>query len=166
MKIAHVIPLLSALLFLGCEKKIESQKPVSVQSPPIELGEIPDALAKDFSHLLGDRFIKIGKVSFDSKLNVYHAELFYKEDAKPMESRYVLEFAPGNREHQTNLTSYRAELPENIFGKLNQRYVYIDALLNKSKNDQQAGTGQPATSPESKLEGGDKPQPEAEGGTR
>lgn len=28
---------------------------------------------------------------------------------------------------------------------------------------EQVGTGQPATRPESKLEGGDKPQPEVEG---
>jgi hypothetical protein len=31
---------------------------------------------------------------------------------------------------------------------------------------EQAGTGQPATRPESKSEGGDKPQPEAEGRSR
>lgn len=31
---------------------------------------------------------------------------------------------------------------------------------------EQAGTGQPATRPESKSEGSDKPQPEAEGGSR
>jgi hypothetical protein len=30
----------------------------------------------------------------------------------------------------------------------------------------QGGTGQPATRPESKSEGGDKPQPEAEGRSR
>ena len=36
---------------------------------------------------------------------------------------------------------------------------------NKKKAEQ-AGTGQPATRPESKSEGGDKPQPEAEGRSR
>jgi hypothetical protein len=35
-------------------------------------------------------------------------------------------------------------------------------LERQSKNVQQAGTGQPATRPESKSEGNDKPQPEAE----
>jgi hypothetical protein len=34
------------------------------------------------------------------------------------------------------------------------------------KNKEQAGTGQPATRPESKSEDGDKPQPEAEGRSR
>ncbi len=34
------------------------------------------------------------------------------------------------------------------------------------KNAEQAGAGQPATQPESKSEGGDKPQPEAEGRSR
>jgi hypothetical protein len=34
------------------------------------------------------------------------------------------------------------------------------------KKAEQAGTGQPATRPESKSEGGDKPQPEAEGRSR
>ena len=36
----------------------------------------------------------------------------------------------------------------------------------KSKAGEQAGTGQPATRPESKSEGGDKSQPEAEGRSR
>ena len=36
----------------------------------------------------------------------------------------------------------------------------------KSKEAEQAGTGQPATRPESKSEGGDKSQPEAEGRSR
>jgi hypothetical protein len=35
-----------------------------------------------------------------------------------------------------------------------------------AKEAEQGGTGQPATSPESKSEGGDKPQPEAEGRSR
>ena len=38
-------------------------------------------------------------------------------------------------------------------------------LLNL-KEAEQAGTGQPATRPESKSEGGDKPQPESEGRSR
>ena len=37
---------------------------------------------------------------------------------------------------------------------------------NISTEAEQAGTGQPATRPESKSEGGDKPQPEAEGRSR
>jgi hypothetical protein len=36
----------------------------------------------------------------------------------------------------------------------------------KRMEGEQAGTGQPATRPESKSEGGDKPQPEAEGRSR
>jgi hypothetical protein len=37
--------------------------------------------------------------------------------------------------------------------------------LDKTKAEQ-GGTGQPATRPESKSEGGDKPQPESEGRSR
>jgi hypothetical protein len=37
---------------------------------------------------------------------------------------------------------------------------------SEKQQAQQAGTGQPATRPESKWEGGDKPQPEAEGRSR
>jgi mannitol operon repressor len=36
----------------------------------------------------------------------------------------------------------------------------------RTENAEQAGTGQPATRPESKSEGGDKPEPEAEGRSR
>jgi hypothetical protein len=42
-----------------------------------------------------------------------------------------------------------------------------DAYIQQQmKTAEQAGTGQPATRPESKSEGGDKPQPEAEGRSR
>jgi hypothetical protein len=45
---------------------------------------------------------------------------------------------------------------------------HMKALTIRLKNEEaeQAGTGQPATRPESKSEGGDKPQPEAEGRSR
>lgn len=39
-------------------------------------------------------------------------------------------------------------------------------VVTPAKQDEQAGTGQPATRPESKPEGGDKPQPESEGRSR
>lgn len=39
-------------------------------------------------------------------------------------------------------------------------------IENKPKKAEQAGTEQPATRPESKSEGGDKPQPESEGRSR
>lgn len=43
----------------------------------------------------------------------------------------------------------------------------LTARLNEiTKEAEQAGTGQPATRPESKLEGGDKPQAESEGRSR
>ena len=41
-----------------------------------------------------------------------------------------------------------------------------DRNAPNKKAAEQAGTGQPATRPESKSEGGDKPQPEAEGRSR
>jgi hypothetical protein len=39
-------------------------------------------------------------------------------------------------------------------------------VVQENKEAEQAGTGQPATRPESKSEGGDKPEPEAEGRSR
>ena len=41
-----------------------------------------------------------------------------------------------------------------------------DEFLEPTKEGEQAGAGQPATRPESKSEGSDKPQPEAEGRSR
>jgi hypothetical protein len=43
-------------------------------------------------------------------------------------------------------------------------WLIVEPIANEEA--QQASTGQPATLPESKLEGGDKPQPEAEGRSR
>jgi hypothetical protein len=40
------------------------------------------------------------------------------------------------------------------------------ATKNRKKTGEQAGTGQPAPRPESKSEGGEKPQPESEGRSR
>jgi hypothetical protein len=48
---------------------------------------------------------------------------------------------------------------------LERRYVEIH-LASQSKDSAEAGTGQPATRPESKSEGSDKPQPESEGRSR
>jgi hypothetical protein len=42
----------------------------------------------------------------------------------------------------------------------------FDNVSDATKESEQDGTGQPATRPESKSEGGDKPQPEAEGRSR
>ena len=39
-------------------------------------------------------------------------------------------------------------------------------IADEKRQAEQAGSGQPATRPESKSEGGDKPQPEAEGRSR
>jgi len=44
--------------------------------------------------------------------------------------------------------------------------LMVKTPLFPKKTAEQAGTGQPATRPESKSEGGDKPQPEAEGRSR
>ena len=46
-----------------------------------------------------------------------------------------------------------------------QCYFLIERVEKKKKSEQ-GGTGQPATRPESKSEGGTKPQPEAEGRSR
>ncbi len=49
---------------------------------------------------------------------------------------------------------------------MNGREDMLQAFYVRQKSAEQAGTGQPATRPESKSEGGDKPQPEAEGRSR
>jgi hypothetical protein len=58
-----------------------------------------------------------------------------------------------------------AKYPEESFksiGKLMKQAGYTGRPTEKAKAEQ-AGTGQPATQPVVELEGGDKPQPEAEG---
>jgi len=45
-------------------------------------------------------------------------------------------------------------------------YILIGSGLFGNQEGEHAGTGQPATRSESKSEGGDKPQPEAEGRSR
>ena len=44
--------------------------------------------------------------------------------------------------------------------------LQADMIATEAKNAEQAGAGQPATRPQSKAEGGDKPQPESEGRSR
>jgi hypothetical protein len=46
------------------------------------------------------------------------------------------------------------------------RFKFVKQDVEHEPHAEQAGTGQPATRPESKSEGGDKPQPEAEGRSR
>ena len=50
--------------------------------------------------------------------------------------------------------------------KLLERIRKNNDLIPKSERSEQGGSGQPATRPESKSEGSDKPQPEAEGRSR
>ena len=56
-------------------------------------------------------------------------------------------------------------------GELNKERSDLQTLVDSynyylQQQAEQDGTGQPATRPESKSEGGDKPQPEAEGSSR
>jgi hypothetical protein len=51
-------------------------------------------------------------------------------------------------------------------GKVTTTVSSLFVLLQSKKDGEQAGTEQPATRPESKSEGSDKPQPEAEGRSR
>jgi len=58
--------------------------------------------------------------------------------------------------HPANMDSY----------EINLEKVEMKRVPPENKKAEQAGTGQPATSSESKPEGGDKPQPESEGRSR
>jgi len=53
-----------------------------------------------------------------------------------------------------------------VFKSRKNALSVVTRLLVAEKPAEQAGTGQPATRAESKSEGGDKPQPEAEGRSR
>ena len=53
-----------------------------------------------------------------------------------------------------------------IPNRIPMNHRQLIAVGEITKTAEQAGTGQPATRPESKSEGGDKPQPEAEGRSR
>ena len=52
------------------------------------------------------------------------------------------------------------------FGFVRRGSKTLSAPTEMDQEAQQAGAGQPATRPESKSEGGDKPQPESEGRSR
>jgi hypothetical protein len=60
----------------------------------------------------------------------------------------------------------RYKVPNERKEKLHRKLLDFRLQYRGKKDAQQAGTGQPATRPESKSEGGDKPQPEAEGRSR
>jgi hypothetical protein len=63
-----------------------------------------------------------------------------------------------------NTAKKQWELSTEVGGRF-KVHVY-DEQTGKPKEGEQAGTGQPATRPESKSEGSDKPQPESEGRSR
>ena len=62
------------------------------------------------------------------------------------------------------LHKVRSMLGSVYFSDVDEAITFLNQ--RKTKFAEQAGTGQPATRPESKSEGSDKPQPEAEGRSR
>jgi hypothetical protein len=62
-----------------------------------------------------------------------------------------------------NLSFLRADILVKGIGSIP---IDLDGVPDEIQSGEQAGTGQPATRPESKSEGGEKPQPEAEGRSR
>ena len=55
---------------------------------------------------------------------------------------------------------------DSFFATIRQRQSQNPRLVKTIRAEQEDSSGQPATRPESKPEGGDKPQPEAEGRSR
>jgi hypothetical protein len=95
--------------------------------------------------------------------------------------KHLVALAKDKRQVTSYLACFTEELTlgqfaELLLSDLEARSMYIDALVpansvktlatHNAENAQQAGTEQPATRPQSKSEGGDKPQPEAEGRSR
>jgi hypothetical protein len=67
----------------------------------------------------------------------------------------------------SNLASPDKEIGLSVrIEKIADRHIYIVTIASIDWNAEQGSTGQPATRPESKPDGGDKPQPEAEGRSR
>ena len=62
--------------------------------------------------------------------------------------------------------AYPSDLPEWFDDIIKKNLAKMSAVESKEQEAEQAGAGQPATRPESKSEGSDKPQPEAEGRSR
>jgi hypothetical protein len=62
---------------------------------------------------------------------------------------------------------YREKVTEEIdYDQMRKQLPYLEAHKLHTKRAEQDGAGQPATRPESKSEGGDRPQPESEGRSR
>jgi len=72
---------------------------------------------------------------------------------------------------ESSLLGYTIENPKGVYTKLvkyDRKTPWLEWIAESFEKDdgEQAGAEQPATRPESKLEGSDKPQPESEGRSR
>jgi hypothetical protein len=68
-------------------------------------------------------------------------------------------------EDEVATAKMREQIAANIV-LIENRYVEISMANQDKESAEQAGSGQPATRSQSKSEGNDKPQPEAEGRSR
>jgi hypothetical protein len=102
--------------------------------------------------VLGDGLSSTGKIKITNIYTLTHNEAIGNKGDKI--ALVVQEDLFGSRLFSIHVINLRTA---------NTRQLY---RTGEWKDAEQAGTGQPATRPESKSEGGDKPQPESEGRSR
>ena len=129
-------------------------------------------LGHDFHNSSQDEFVELERSMLGTKIRVQVKAIKRKDGS------YWGQIIHPKREHQPGpWLIHMMNFREDFFGKMEDQAKYtiegvivedrMDygafwAYINKFEKVEQVGTGQPATRPESKSEGGDQPQPEAE----
>lgn len=129
-------------------------------------------LHKEFEGELGKTYIIVIPKDFISDMSLHVKDL--KGDMVFMGSLEQHDNPVKTNDSDSRRTMFYIRLDHiqnsmiSMSGKKNSELVSYSLSLALPENNkaEQAGTGQPATRPESKSSGGDKPQPEAEGRSR
>jgi hypothetical protein len=107
---------------------------------------------------------RLGEFTYDGKVEYERAYAGFFTEFRHGQQTHIFIFRPATGPD-------REVLPENLADAFighdpQPRFRERDYDSRLIKQAEQGGTGQPATRPESTSEGGDKPQPEAEGRSR
>jgi hypothetical protein len=132
------VALLSALLFVGCDKIPAPRKTVH-QKPPIGLEVIAPAVAKQLTDRFADRGGKVGKVRFEGSSDFYHVEVFYMQ--KDREKRYAMELQRMMDGDRPNLVIYGGRFPTILFADKTIAHsthftVTVDEMMNEGHDSQ------------------------------
>jgi hypothetical protein len=114
-----------------------------------EYSEFSSVLLSPWNNRAGS---SVGVTGDTSRLGLTHGEL-------KIQGRHVCIVDPAG----TRVVVYPAEIPVDAFRSPETLAAAVAGIIEEAE---QAGTGQPATRTQLKPEGGDKPQPEAEGRSR